>query len=113
MMFWAQKYSLFNRCQRPFTGRKLLNSTMYQIIYFGPAFYTIGSFCWSHFFTQNFIGIAPNLVAAILSAIILILPYNKVSKIFYDDIPEPDRKFYNERIFMPSEYDRLNPHTAE
>lgn len=75
IMFWAQKYSLFYRCRRPTPGSKLVNTTMYTMIYLGPLFYSIGSFCWSNFFTAKFIGIAPNLTATIISAVIFIMPY--------------------------------------
>lgn len=80
IMYWAQKYSILNRCKRPAPGLNSINTTMYQMIYLGPAFYSIGSFCWSHFFKHNFIGIAPNLTAVILSGIIFLIPYKKIMK---------------------------------
>jgi hypothetical protein len=88
IMYWAQKYSLFNRCKRPTPGNNSINTAMYQLIYLGPAFYTIGSFCWSDFFKQSFIGIAPNLTAAIISLIIFLLPYKSLVKNFFTDEPE-------------------------
>lgn len=84
-MYWAQKYSLFNRCKRPTPGNNTINTTMYQLIYLGPAFYTIGSFCWSNFFQSNWIGIAPNLAAAILSGIIFLLPYKSIVKKIFEE----------------------------
>lgn len=81
-MYWSQKYSLFNRCKRPTPGNNHINTTMYQLIYLGPIFYTLGSFCWSNFFKKDFIGIAPNLVAAVVSVIILLIPYKKLVEIF-------------------------------
>jgi hypothetical protein len=80
LMYWAQKYSLLNRCKRPAPGNNTINNVMYQLIYIGPAFYTLGSLCWSHFFKQSFIGIAPNLTAAIISVIIMLIPYRKLVK---------------------------------
>lgn len=50
IMFFAQKYSLFNRSRRPVPGNNFINTAMYQLIFLGPAFFTIGSFCWSNFF---------------------------------------------------------------
>jgi len=80
LTYWAQKYSLFNRCKRPIPGNNVVNTAMYQLIYLGPALYTIGSFCWSHFFKTDWIGVAPNLVAAILSGIIFLIPYKRIIK---------------------------------
>ena len=85
LMFWAQKYSLYNRCRRPVPGNKAINTTMYTLIYLGPAFFGIGSFCWSHFFEHEFIGIAPNLTTCIIAFIIFILPYRALVNLFFDD----------------------------
>jgi len=79
-MYWAQKYSLFNRCKRPIPGNNAVNTAMYQLIYLGPVFYTIGNFCWSHFFETDWIGVGPNVVAAVLSIAAILIPYNKVFK---------------------------------
>jgi hypothetical protein len=112
-MLWAQKYSLFNRCKRPAPGNNHINTTMYQLIYLGPAFYTLGSFCWSHFFNPGFISYVPNLLAAVTSILILATPYHKLALICFDQKYEEERFFGKDRIFLPSEYDRLNPATSE
>jgi hypothetical protein len=49
LMYWAQRYSLYNRCKRPTPGDNVVNTTMFQLIYAGPLFYSLGSFCWSNF----------------------------------------------------------------
>jgi len=49
LMYWAQKYSLFKRCQRPVPGTKIINTTMSQLIYFGTIAYTLGSLTWANF----------------------------------------------------------------
>jgi hypothetical protein len=114
MMYWAQKYSLFKRCRRPVPGKNIINNAMYQLIYLGPVFYTVGSFCWSHFFKDDWIGYAPNLTAGILSVIIFMLPYRRiVKKSMHTEDPEQMSDFNQDRVFLPSEYDRLNPATSE
>ena len=80
-MYWAQKYSLFNRCQRPVPGTKILNATMSQMIYFGGIAYTLGSFTWANFLPENakFVDtVPPNLVAASFSFLIFVFPYEAV-----------------------------------
>jgi hypothetical protein len=52
MMYFAQRYSIYNRCKRPTPGNSIVNSTMYQLIYIGPLLYSIGSLCWSNFMSN-------------------------------------------------------------
>ena len=75
LMFFAQKYCLYNRCKRPIPGNHTINTTMYQLIYLGPIVYTLGSFCWSNFLDRSTSGQLPNIVAAIISGVIFLLPY--------------------------------------
>lgn len=83
--FWTLKYHLFNRCKRPTPGYTSINTAMYQLIFLGPMFYTLGSFCWSHFFQdEDKIAPTPNIVALIISAVIFVLPYKKVIKVIFD-----------------------------
>ena len=74
MLYWAQKYSLYERCRRPIPGNNTVNTAMYTLIYLGPLFFSLGSFCWSTFFI-DFIGEAANLTACIISALIFLMPY--------------------------------------
>ena len=48
-MFWAQKWSLFNRMRRPIPGNDMVNAAMGQLIFLGPFIYSIGSLTWSNF----------------------------------------------------------------
>lgn len=52
-MHWAQKYSLFKRCQRPVPGTKILNTAMSQMIYFGTIAFSLGSLTWANFLPEN------------------------------------------------------------
>jgi len=52
-MYWAQKYSLFSRCQRPVPGTKIINTAMSQMIYFGTIAYTLGSLTWANFLPSS------------------------------------------------------------
>lgn len=102
MMFWAQKYSLFYRCRRPIPGNKTVNTTMYTLIYLGPLFFGIGSFCWSHFFETSFIGIAPNLTTCIIAAIIFILPYKGFVNLVIKKGYQETMTYAENRIYMSS-----------
>lgn len=79
-MFWVQKYSLFNRCRRPTPGNNSVNTGMYQLIFMGPMMYSIGSICWSETLNKEQSGTVPNIVAIIISGVILLLPYKLVLK---------------------------------
>ena len=49
LMYWAQKYTLFNKMQRPVPGTDLVNVTMFQLILTGGFIYSLGSLTWSNF----------------------------------------------------------------
>ena len=53
IMYWAQKYSMFNRMQRPVPGTDLINTAMWQIIYLGGILYALGSLVWSNFMPEG------------------------------------------------------------
>lgn len=72
---------MYNRYKRPTPGNNSINTVMYQLIYLGPMSYTLGSFCWSNFFGDIGGGRLPNIVALIISAVILILPFKKFAKL--------------------------------
>lgn len=48
LMYWAQKYTIFNRMQRPVPGTDLINIAMWQIILAGGIFYAFGSLLFSN-----------------------------------------------------------------
>lgn len=49
LMYWVQKYCLFNRYKRPVPGTDLINKAVYQMIFFCPLIYTLGSLTWANF----------------------------------------------------------------
>jgi hypothetical protein len=81
LMYWAEKYALFNRCQRPVTGPDVITSTMYQLIFFGPLCFSLGNLTWCYFLPdESFRGsIIQNFICLGLSFIMFIFPYDLVS----------------------------------
>ena len=81
LMYWFEKYALFNRCQRPVPGPDVITSTMYQLIFFGPVCFALGNLTWSTFLPDDsFRGsILPNLISAGLSVVMFIFPYDLCS----------------------------------
>ena len=77
MMYWAQKYSLFNRARRPVPGTDLINVAMSQIILLGGIFYSLGSLTWSNFFPDGIpkYALLPNLIALGISIFMALVPY--------------------------------------
>lgn len=82
----------------------------------GPIIYSLGSLTWSNF-SPNGIpreAILPNLVAMGLSVLLYVLPMNTIIiGCFFQDEVEKPTTFDEYRLFLPSEYDRLNPTTQE
>jgi len=80
IMFWAQKWSLFNRMRRPIPGNDLINNAMGQIIFLGPIVYSLGSLTWSNFFPDGTPknAIIPNLIALGISVLMFIFPLSLI-----------------------------------
>ncbi len=60
---------------------------MNQLLYLGPLFYSIGSFTWNNFLDDAVprSAFVPNLIAAIIGGVIVLLPYRLIFlKIAYD-----------------------------
>ena len=116
-MYWAQKYSMFNRMQRPVPGTDLINTALFQIILLGGIFYSIGSLCWSNFFPDGTprSAIVPNIVALVISIIMFLLPYRAIFVAVFESEADDDAclEFVKNRMMLSSEYDRANPSTAE
>ena len=53
LMYWTQKMNIFNRYRRPVPGGKIINSTMVQLISFGPIMFLLGNLAWSNFFPDG------------------------------------------------------------
>ena len=119
-MFWAQKYSVYERVKRPIPGTVTINTAMYQLIYLGPLFFSLGNFTWSHFLNEEEHSyeadperLIPNIIAVGLSAVIFLLPYRLIFEFVFSDEIELEMEYENNKIYLPSEYDRLNPSTSE
>lgn len=85
-MFWAQKYCLFNRYKRPVPGTDFVNQIVYQIIYFGPLVYTLGSLTWASFRGTYDYSVFPNLISLLVSIIFLIVPFPTILlKAYFSD----------------------------
>ena len=113
-MFWAQKYTLFNKMKRPYPGTDLINVAMGQLILLGGIFYALGSLCWTAFFPGAIPAnaLVPNLIALGFGALLFIFPFNALYRCIFSDDADKELKYKECRIYLPSEYDRLNPVTA-
>lgn len=95
MMYWAQKYSLFNRARRPIPGGDFIHLALYQLIYMGPLAYSLGSLTWSNFFPDGTpkSALLPNLVALGVSVFILLIPANIMAKFIFGNVVELKTKY--------------------
>ena len=114
-MYWAQKYSMFNRMRRPVPGTDVIHVAMFQLIYMGGIFYSLGSLTWSDFYPEGFNakGLIPNIIAIVVSVITALLPYRAIFGLLFEDEAQLCLEYSKNRILLPSEYDRLNPSTSK
>ena len=115
-MYWAQKYCIFNRYRRPAPSTSFVNDAVHKIIMLGPLAYSLGSLTWSNLSPGGIPeeALLPNLIAISISVVMLLVPIDTIilQACFSEDY-EKDKKYDNERLLFPSEYDRLNPSTQE
>lgn len=115
-MYWVQKYCVFNRYRRPVPGTDFVNNAVWRIIFLGPLIYSLGSMTWSNLAPNGIPpeAILPNLVAVGMSIIVFLIPMNTIiyGSCFSSNY-QTVKKYHDERIFFPSEYDRLNPSTQK
>jgi len=52
LMFWADKYRLLNKSQRPIPSSELLNDAMGQLILLSPFMLTLGKLTWYKLITD-------------------------------------------------------------
>lgn len=88
LMYWAQKWTIFNRSKRPVPGTDLINVAMGQLILLGGIFYALGSLCWMNFFPEALPAeaLVPNLIALGFGILLFLFPFNALFRcIFKDD----------------------------
>lgn len=116
LMYWAQKFTLFYRYKRPVPGTDFVNKVVYQLICIGPLIYSLGSLTWSNLDPNGIPpeALIPNLVAVAFSSLLIVMPMNPIieSCCFDDDRVVKVTNYEDDRIFFPSDYDRVNPNTA-
>ena len=80
MMYWAQKWALFNRMRRPIPGNDLINTALSQLVFLGPIIYSLGSLTWVNFFPEGTpkYAVLPNLIALAISVVMWILPLSLI-----------------------------------
>lgn len=127
LYFWVQKVVLYKIAKRPTPGNDTINTAMYQLVFFGPLLYAVGSFLWCgvlRYRTEGddeskfeSVGALPNTLAFVLSIITILLPYKVLTRELMtrlsDEKPFKPSRFEDDRIFFSSEYDRLNPATSD
>ena len=105
VMFWAQKYSIYNRMKRPVPGTDLINNALGQLILAGGIMYSLGSLCWSNFFPGGIPAEAliPNIISLVFGIILFLFPYAAVFHcIFEDDGNSAFLEYEDSRIYLPS-----------
>lgn len=115
-MYWVQKYCFFNRYRRPTPGTDFVNIAVYQIIYLGPVLFCLGNLTWANFDEDGGPkrALLPNLIALGFACLNYFVPVNTIIiGCCFEDVITKLTYYDRERIYFPSEYDRVNPATRE
>lgn len=91
-----------------------VNNAAFKMICIGPIVYSLGSMTWANFAPNGIPpeSIIPNLVALGVGVLLFSLPFNYILiSLCFNNTSEKATKFDEQRIYMTSEFDRLNPAT--
>jgi hypothetical protein len=82
-MYWAEKYSLLYRSNRPTPSSSLLGEVMHALISFGPCVISLGSLTWYNLLPSNGsdlgnLSYLSRLVSVILSILFFFFPFNSI-----------------------------------
>jgi hypothetical protein len=116
LMYWVEKYCMFYRYKRPAPGTDFVNKVIYQFIFLGPLIYSLGSLTWSNFDPAGIPkeALLPNIIAAVFAGLLLVLPITPIILSCCIDANAVVKltNYEDDRLFFPSEYDRVNPSTS-
>ena len=74
--------------KRPFPGSDLVNTAMYQLIYFGPVIFSLGNLTWSNLVVDGTpeTALVPNIISLVLAVVIWLMPYKIVFSFLFEGI---------------------------
>ena len=100
--------------RRPFPGSDIVNTAMFQLIYFAPIVFALGNLTWSNFLADGSPkeALVPNLISLGFGVVILLLPYKIIFAYLFEGTYPDLLKYEDNKIYLSSEYDRLNPSTS-
>lgn len=106
------RYALFYWCQRPKASSSFVNKTLNRILRLSMLAYAVGMMCWTHFAAANRLRSAmiPTVLALILAAAVYYWSDNLDQLVVREEVP---LSYERSRIFLNSEYDRVNPATRK
>lgn len=97
-MYWAEKYSLLYRSNRPTPSSSLLGEAMHALISFGPCVISIGSLTWFNLLPSkntdfSNLSYLSRLVSVILSILFFLFPFNSILDAICH-VPEDETLYY-------------------
>lgn len=86
VMYWVQKYSLFNKMKRPIPGTNLVNAAMFQIVLIGGLVFSLGSLTWSNFMPNGIPkeALLPNIIGLGIGLFVFLIPYGTILALFLE-----------------------------
>ena len=112
LMYYAEKFALYYRSMRPRSESVFLSRFVKYLLYFSIIAYGFGSLTWSNFLPNSYPHRAfiPSVIAIVSGVLLYIAIFFDAPMWCYPNYYVP-KDYDEERVFFPSEYDRLNPAT--
>mgnify|MGYP000867960210 FL=1 len=77
LMYWASKYILLKRSQRPPPGTDIVHHTLCQFVYLCPLLFCLGGLTWPYFLDQK-LETYPYLLGVAISIVLYLLPLEEI-----------------------------------
>lgn len=110
-MFWAEKYTLLNRSQRPEKVAKTLTGTAETLLSMSPFILWMGHIIWVNSLIKDYSSsiFTGDMILMSISLLYFITPWRAIHACFFH-IPEEEILSFDQcNPRFPTEYDKLNP----
>lgn len=75
VMHWIEKYCILRRCTRPISASIFTRLSINKYLAIGPIIFAVGCLIWPYYIKKQFVGLAPSIVAIVISVILCVIPF--------------------------------------
>ena len=112
-MYQAEKICLIYQSIRPKPSSNIITLSMNSLFYLSIIAFGLGSLTWTNFLPDTDgprYTLAPNILSILIGVSLYFITFSDMTDIVIEE-RYASLGYEKERLFLPSEYDRVNPNT--